>query len=94
MKTKVAIPKALLAVTLSVLSVTTMAQDAADVLINQVYAGGGSTLYCKEPFQPRDRGVKADSIYGGHLLLRHFSCITARQCSSKPGYDEVAGDLH
>lgn len=94
MKIKVTLLKALFAASAYLLSTIATAEDAADILINQVYAGGGSTLYCKEPFSPRDRGVKADSIYGSHLLLRQFSCITARQCSSKPGYDTVAGDLH
>lgn len=94
MTMKTTLIRALLAAHLGVLSMFAMAEDAADILINQVYANGGSTLYCKTPFSAGDRGVKADSIYGGHLLLRHFSCITARQCSSKPGYDTVANDLH
>lgn len=94
MTIKATLLKALLVTTLGMLSAFAAGRDADDTLTNQVYAAGGSTLYCKSPFSAGDRGVKVDSIYGAHLLLRHFSCITARQCSSKPGYDAVAGDLH
>lgn len=94
MRLKNILTRILLGITLSLFSAISPAADIADILINQVYAKGGSTLYCKTPFKPRDRGIRADSIYGGHLLLRHFDCITARQCERKPDYTAVANDLH
>ena len=69
------------------------ADNPEDILLEQVYAGGGSTLYCGTEFTRSSR-LKVDYIYPEKQLLRHFSCITSRQCSSKDGYAEVAGDLH
>lgn len=69
------------------------AEDIEDRLIRSAYAAGGKTLYCQTPFKPGDR-IKVDYIYSEKQLLRHFNCITSRQCSSKPGYDDVGGDLH
>lgn len=94
MRIKQTLIRTLLAVSFGLVNATSAADDIADTLINQVYAGGGSTLYCQEPFKANDRGVRTDSIYSGHLLLRHFDCITARQCSNKPEYNAVADDLH
>lgn len=75
------------------LTMPATAQDAEDVLLKSVYAGGGKTLYCATDFKPGDR-LKVDFIYSEKQLLRHFGCITARQCASKSGFPEVAGDLH
>lgn len=86
--------RALFALSLSLISITGLAESGADTLISRIYSNGGQTLYCQTPFAANDRGVRVDSIYGGHLILRHFNCITARQCSSKPGYELVANDLH
>lgn len=82
----------LFAITLAAVS-PALAADAEDQLLRTVYAQGGSTLYCNTPFTPGDR-LKVDMIYSEKQLLRHFGCITPRQCASKPGYTEVAGDLH
>jgi len=68
--------------------------DPLELLVNRVYSNGGTTLYCQSEFDPGDRRIRADSIYSSNLLLRHFGCITARQCASKPGFNEVADDLH
>jgi deoxyribonuclease I len=68
--------------------------DPFDLLLNRVYADGGTTLYCQNSFSPSDRGVRFDSIYGNHLLLRHFGCITSRQCAARPEFNAVANDLH
>lgn len=70
------------------------AEEAGDILLKQVYAGGGKTLYCDAEFQPGDRGIEADSIYDSKALLRQFGCITSRQCGNKPDYVAVANDLH
>jgi len=70
-----------------------LADSAGDQLLRTVYAKGGSTLYCKTPFTPGDR-LKIDMIYSEKQLLRHFGCITSRQCASKPGYSQVADDMH
>lgn len=94
MRLKNTLLRILLIASLGLLSAVSAAADIVDTLINQVYAKGGLTLYCQTPFKANDRGVRADSIYGGHLLLRHFNCITARQCSNKPEYTAVADDLH
>ena len=69
-------------------------KDASETLLESIYPNGGTTLYCQSPFNGGDRGVKVDYIYGGHLLLRQFNCITARQCSKKEDYNTVANDLH
>lgn len=74
-------------------SSSVLGADAEDTLINTVYAGGGKTLYCASEFKPGDR-LKVDFIYSEKQLLRHFSCITARQCASKSGFTDVAGDMH
>lgn len=76
------------------LASTASAEDAADVLLKQVYAGGGKTLYCGVEFKPGERGIEADSIYDSKSLLRQFGCITSRQCGRKPDYAAVANDLH
>lgn len=94
MRIKGTLIKILFAATLGLLGAASVAADIVDTLINQVYAKGGTTLYCKTPFKAHDRGMRADSIYGGHLLLGHFDCLTARQCSRKPEYKAVAEDLH
>ena len=82
----------LFAITLTAAS-PALAADAEEQLLRTVYAQGGKTLYCDTPFSPGDR-LKIDMIYSEKQLLRHFGCITPRQCSSKPGYNEVAGDMH
>lgn len=69
------------------------ADDAEDILLDQVYAAGGKTLYCETEFTRSSR-LKVDYIYPEKQLLRHFGCITSRQCASKAGYADVAGDLH
>ena len=83
----------LLTIFLTLTLSATASADAEDTLANKVYAEGGKTLYCQESFKPGDR-IKVDYIYGEKLLLRQFGCITARQCSSKPGFMKVSGDLH
>lgn len=70
------------------------ADTGTEKLLAEVYGQGGATLYCQTPFDGGDRGVRVDSIYGSHLLLRHFNCITARQCSNREDYNLVANDLH
>lgn len=70
-----------------------LAADAGDQLLRTVYAQGGKTLYCNTDFTPGDR-LKVDMIYSEKQLLRHFGCITPRQCASKPGFSEVADDMH
>jgi deoxyribonuclease I len=77
-----------------VLPSLSLANDPTEVLLNRVYASGGQTLYCGAGFSAGDRGIRVDSIYGSHLLLRHFGCITSRQCANKPEYVAVASDLH
>ena len=67
--------------------------DAEDTLLKQVYVTGGNTLYCQTDFKPGDR-LKVDYIYAEKQLLRHFGCITARQCSSKAGFEDVISDMH
>lgn len=67
--------------------------DAEDSLLRQVYAGGGQTLYCQSDFKPGDR-LKVDYVYSEKQLLRHFGCITGRQCLSKDGFKQVIEDMH
>lgn len=70
-----------------------LAADAEGDLLRTVYAKGGDTLYCNTSFTPGDR-LKIDMIYSEKQLLRHFGCITSRQCAKKQGFPEVASDLH
>ena len=86
--------RALLAVCTAAMSMVSVAEDGADTLVSRVYTSGGTTLYCQTPFTSNDRGVRVDAIYGSHLILRHFNCITSRQCEKKPAYAAVANDLH
>ena len=72
--------RALLALSTAAMSMVSVAEDGADTLVSRIYINGGTTLYCQAPFTTNDRGVRVDAIYGSHLLLRHFNCITARQC--------------
>ena len=67
--------------------------DAEDTLLKQVYVTGGKTLYCQTEFKPGDR-LKVDYVYSEKQLLRHFNCITSRQCASKDGFELVVSDLH
>lgn len=83
----------LVTVLLASTALRAQAEDATDRLVRDVYPAGGTTLYCNEAFKPGDR-LKVDMIYSEKQLLRHFGCITARQCASKDGYNEVAGDMH
>lgn len=62
-------------------------------LLEQVYAGGGSTLYCQKAFKPGDR-VKLDFIYRERQMMDHFNCITTRQCLGKPDFQRAFNDLH
>lgn len=73
--------------------IVALAQDAEDTLMDKIYASGGSTLYCASEFKPGAR-LKVDYVYSEKQILRHFGCITSRQCSSKPGFNDVIGDLH
>lgn len=67
--------------------------EAEDVLLRQVYISGGETLYCQAEFSPGDR-LKVDYVYSEKQLLRHFGCITSRQCARKEGFADVMEDLH
>lgn len=80
------------AVTMTAVS-PALAADAEEQLLRIVYAQSGNTLYCNTPFTSGDR-LKIDMIYSEKQLLRHFGCITPRQCASKSGFTEVAGDMH
>jgi len=67
-------------------------REERDFLRN-VYKGSGNTLYCREPLDASAR-FKIDMVFSEKQLLQHYGCITARQCASKPGFTEVASDLH
>ena len=69
-----------------------LARDEEEAL-KQAYGGQGETLYCQEPFGPRDR-FKVDYIYSEKQLLQHFGCLTSRQCSRKEPFAEAHSDLH
>jgi len=86
--------RTLLAISITAVSMVCIAEDGADTLINRVYANGGDSLYCQVPFSSDDRSTRVDSLYGSHLIMRHFNCITARQCDKKPAYAAIANDLH
>jgi deoxyribonuclease-1 len=62
-------------------------------LMTRIYADGGKTLYCQEPFQPGDR-IKLDWIYSQRQIMEDFGCITTRQCENKPAFVNARDDLH
>ena len=83
----------LVAATLFAVTALAQADDVEDMLLKSVYPQGGTTLYCGREFKNGER-LKVDYVYSEKQLMRHFGCITARQCSSKPGYEDVATDMH
>lgn len=67
--------------------------EVEEKMLSQVYDDGGTTLYCREAFQPDDR-VKLDWIYSKKQMQQHFECITTRQCQRKPAFRNAFADLH
>ena len=67
--------------------------DIEDQLQAVVYAQGGNTLYCGTEFSASDR-IKFDYIYNAQRLVKHYGCITARQCSSNESFNAAYEDMH
>lgn len=61
----------------------------------ELYASGGSTLYCGKSFEAGDSSVTASPIYSTKQLKSAMRCITDRQCTiMNPKYPYIVSDLH
>lgn len=67
--------------------------DPEKMLLNDVYSGGGTTLYCQTEFEQGAR-LSVDYIYAAKDILRHYGCITSGQCSSNADYVRASNDMH
>jgi deoxyribonuclease I len=68
---------------------------AIQLLWNQVYAQGGSTLYCGQSFSAESSQLKASPIYSSKQLKSALRCVTDRQCGiMNPRYVYMESDLH
>ena len=63
------------------------------LFLKQIYANGGSTLYCKESFQPADR-ISVEQIYDKRRLAQHFGCRSSRLCENNPQFADIRKDSH
>ena len=61
-------------------------------LLDQVYAEGGTLLYCQSTFSHGDR-TRVDRIYPTSYMLSHFGCRSARMCEV-PAFSAAFSDLH
>ncbi|MCY1532205.1 Endonuclease-1 [compost metagenome] len=62
---------------------------------DELYAGGGTSLYCGKPFDSAGGQFTASPIYSSKQLKSALRCITDRQCSiMNPRYPFIAADLH
>ena len=74
-------------------SATAQADRAEDLLIDEVYAEGGTTLYCDTPFSPGDR-IRIDRIYPDRQLQQQFGCNSNRAFQDEPDFIAARDDLH
>ena len=60
----------------------------------EVYAEGGTTLYCTTPFSGADN-LKAAHLYSVKQIKNALECMTDSQCTVKtPAYMYMVSDLH
>lgn len=68
-------------------------------LWGQLYANGGTTLYCQEPFDGQDMLVTESPVYFLGQARQFLRCGTRRQCLQENGPDQgkyraLVTDLH
>ncbi|MFI8483309.1 endonuclease [Pseudomonas sp. NPDC078700] len=70
-------------------------KDAEQLVWESLYAGGGSTLYCGQPFSQQSGLYTVSQIYNGKQLKRALRCSTDNQCAVvNPRYPYMKADLH
>ncbi len=61
----------------------------------QLYAKGGTTLYCAKPFTGERGQVTASLVYGAKQIKSALRCVTDGQCAeTNPQYPFMLSDLH
>ncbi|MCG8393202.1 MAG: endonuclease [Pseudomonadales bacterium] len=83
----------LVALALLLLTRASFADGLDTLFLKQVYANGGQTLFCREPFNLGDR-VSVVEIYDERRLAQHFDCRTTRLCKNNPEFAEIKRDRH
>lgn len=70
-------------------------EASAQLFWGQLYAGGGTSLYCGQAFDGEGGQFTISLIYSSKQLKRSLRCITDRQCTiMNPRYPMIAADLH
>lgn len=65
------------------------------LLWSDVYANGGTSLYCAKGFTGSSELLTASAVYSIKQLKASLRCITDRQCSiMNPRYPYIEADLH
>tara|TARA_R100001244_G_scaffold20931_3_gene22250 strand:+ start:9657 stop:10325 length:669 start_codon:yes stop_codon:yes gene_type:complete len=71
------------------------AQASEQLFWNELYADGGTSLYCDKSFDSAGGLLTASPIYSSKQLKSALRCITDRQCTiMNPRYPYLAADLH
>ena len=68
--------------------------QARDIFWDELYLGGGSTLYCVQPFR-RKLGLEVEHVYPAGWMVDHLGCTSRRRCrSDNDRFNRMEGDLH
>jgi len=68
---------------------------SAALFWGQLYASGGTSLYCGKAFDGEGSQLTISPIYSSKQLKRSLRCVTDRQCTiMNPRYPLIAADLH
>jgi len=71
------------------------AKISSQLLWRDVYPGGGTSLFCNQPFNGESSQFTASPIYSSKQLKSALRCTTDRQCSiMTPRFPYMAADLH
>jgi len=61
---------------------------------NQLYAAGGVTIYCGQPFT-RKLGLDVEHVYPAGWMVDHLGCTSRSQCrQTSPAFNFMEADLH
>ena len=67
---------------------------ARPIFWNQLYSGGGFTLYCAQPFS-RKLGLEIEHVYPAGWMVQHLGCSSRRACQQNvPRFNRMEADLH
>ena len=71
------------------------AKASAQLFWGQLYASGGTSLYCGKAFEGEGGLFTISPIYSSKQLKQSLRCITDRQCTiMNPRYPLITADLH